>query len=258
MGSAEGLLPVSHSDLVPEMAPFRDALTEAWLSKGEKMTDDIYSGKMAGLVKCINTIHKGFRSSSYVFVEGKTNITILSSTHSKKLVLEGTTVTGVEVIGPDGQELTFYADKEVIVSSGVYESPKLLMLSGIGPEEILKEHGIKPALKSPHVGKNLLDHPIVPHVFMLKDGLGLDDHLLRNGPAKTGAISAYKKDGTGPLSSGLLELVGFPRIDERLLKSKAYVAAKAKNGGLDPFGPGGQPHFEIDFVVSGIPPLYLM
>lgn len=84
---------------------------------------------------------------------------------------------------------------------------------------------------------------------MLKDDLGLDNHLLRNGPAKSGAISAYKKDRTGPFSSGLLELVGFPRIDERLMKSKDYVAAKAKNGGLDPFGPGGQPHFEIDFVV---------
>ncbi|CZR62779.1 probable alcohol dehydrogenase [Phialocephala subalpina] len=248
LASENGLLPISHSDLVPEMAPFRDALEKAWVSKGEKLTDDIYSGEMHGLVKCINSIHKGFRSSSYVFVENKPNVTILSSTHSKKLILEGTTVKGVEVIGPNGQELTFYADREVIVSSGVFESPKLLLLSGIGPEEVLGEHGIKPVLKSAHVGKNLLDHPIVPHVFMLKDGLGLDDHLLRNGPAKAGAIATYKKDRSGPLGSGLLELVGFPRIDERLQKSKDYLAAKSKNGGKDPFGPGGQPHFEIDFV----------
>lgn len=162
VGSEKGLLPVSHSDLIPEMAPFREALTKAWVSKGQPLTNDIYSGKMAGLVKCINSIHKGFRSSSYVFVEGKPNITIMSSTHSKKLVLDGTTVTGVEVVGPDGEELTFYADKEVIVSSGVFESPKLFLLSGIGPEEVLSEHGIKPVLKSPHVGKNLLDHPIDP------------------------------------------------------------------------------------------------
>jgi choline dehydrogenase-like flavoprotein len=234
------------------MAPFRDALTKAWLSKGQKLTEDIYSGTMAGLVHCMNSIHKGFRSSSYVFVEGKPNITILSFTHSKKLLFDGTTVIGVEVIGPDGQELTFYANYEVIVSSGVFESPKLLMLSGVGPEEILKEHNIEPVLKSAHVGKNLLDHPIVPHVFRLKDGLGLDDHLLRAGPAKAGALAVYQKDRSGPLGSGLLELVGFPRIDERLLKSKEYVAAKAKNGGKDPFGPGGQPHFEIDFVVCNL------
>ncbi|KAH6716615.1 oxidoreductase [Leptodontidium sp. MPI-SDFR-AT-0119] len=248
LASEEGLLPVSHSDLIPEMAPFRDALTKAWVSKGEKLTDDIYSGEMHGLVKCVNTIHKGYRSSSYVFVENKPNITILSSTYSKNLVFDGLTCAGVTVFGSDRQELTFTASKEVIVSSGVYESPKLLMLSGVGPDEILKPLGIKAVLSHPHVGKNLLDHPILAHVFRLKDGMGLEDHLLRAGPAKSGAIEAYRKDRSGPLGSGLLELVGFPRIDERLNKSKAYREAKAANGGLDPFGPGGQPHFEIDFV----------
>jgi choline dehydrogenase len=232
------------------MEPFRNALSKAWVSKGQKLTDDIYSGEMHGLVKCMSTIYKGFRSSSYVFVEGKPNITILSSTHSKKLIIEGDVATGISVIGPSGEEATFYAKRDVIVSSGVFESPKLLMLSGIGPEDILSAHGIKPIVKSPHVGKNLLDHPILAHVFRLKDGLGLDNHLLRAGPMKDGAISTYRKDRSGPLGSGLLELVGFPRIDEYLNQSKEYVAEKKRNGGVDPFGPGGQPHFEIDFVVS--------
>ena len=56
-------------------------------------------------------------------------------------------------------------------------------------------------------------------------------------------------DKTGPASSGFLELVGFPRIDKRLEKYPAYREAKAANGGLDPFGPAGQPHFELDFVL---------
>lgn len=243
-----GPLHVSHSDLLPEMAPFREALTKAWVSKGEQLTEDIYSGSMHGLTRCMNSIYKGFRSSSYVFVEGKQNITILSSTHSKNLVIDNGVATGVTVFGPDGSEVTFKAKKEVIVSSGVFESPKLLMLSGIGPKEELAAHGIKPVLVSPHVGQNLLDHPILAHVFRLKDGYGLDDHLLRAGPMKDGAMEVYRKNRTGPYSSGLLELVGLPRIDARLEKSKEYLAAKAKNGGRDPFGPGGQPHFEVDFV----------
>ena len=90
----------------------------------------------------------------------------------------------------------------------------------------------------------------MPHAFRLKDGLGLDDHLLRAGPQKEGAVTAYQRDRSGPLGSGLLELVGFPRIDDRLNKIKEYVKAKQENGGKDPFGPAGQPHFEIDFVVS--------
>jgi choline dehydrogenase len=61
-------------------------------------------------------------------------------------------------------------------------------------------------------------------------------------------VRAYERDHSGPLHSGLLELVGFPRIDKRLGANKQYLAAKEKNNNLDPFGPDGQPHFEIDFV----------
>lgn len=61
-------------------------------------------------------------------------------------------------------------------------------------------------------------------------------------------MAAYRRDKTGPVSSGLLELVGFPRIDERLDQYPAYRKAKAANMGRDPFGRGGQPHFELDSV----------
>ena len=103
-------------------------------------------------------------------------------------------------------------------------------------------------MESPHVGQHLLDHPIVPFVLEVKDGYSLDNHILRPGPLNDKALSTYQKDKTGPASSGFLELVGFPRIDERLEKYPAYREAKAANGGLDPFGPAGQPHFELDFV----------
>ena len=248
----DGPLHVSHSDLLPELEPFRDALTKAWVSKGEKLTEDIYNGEMHGLVKCMNSIYKGYRSSSYVFVENKPNITILHSTISKKIVFEGNVATGVTVITPDG-EATFKANKEVIISQGVFETPKLLMLSGIGPRGELQRFGIKPLVISEHVGQNLLDHPIMPHVFRLKDGYGLDSILLRPGQKHDGAVEAYKNNRLGPYSSGLLELVGLPRIDDYLKKSPEYQAYMAKNGNVDPFGPGGQPHFEIDFVVSNYP-----
>lgn len=205
---------------------------------------------MHGLATAVSSIYKGVRSSSWVFLEGKENVTVLSQTNSKRLIIEGDKVVGVEVIMPDGNDLSLRAKHEVIVSSGVYESPKLLMLSGIGPAKELAAFGIETVMDSPHVGQNLLDHPILSHVFKLKDGYGLDNHLLRAGAEKDGAVAAYRRDRTGPLSSGLLELIGLPRIDERLKKQKEYVEYLEKNGGVDPFGPGGQPHFEVDFVVS--------
>jgi choline dehydrogenase-like flavoprotein len=233
--------------MLPETQGFRDALTKAWVSKGEELTDDVHNGTMRGLWKCISTVYNGKRSSSWFFLKDKPNVTVLSQTNAKKLIIENGKTTGVEVITPVG-ERTFTAKYEVVVSLGVYESPKLLMLSGIGPKAELTKFGITPIVESEHIGQNLLDHPILPHVFKLKDGYGLDNHLLRAGLEKDAAASAYRWKNKGPLTSGLLELVGLPRIDKQLEKYPEYNEYKKANGGLDPFGPAGQPHFEIDFV----------
>lgn len=243
-----GPIPVSHSDLVPEAEDFRVALTSAWSSKGQLLTDDVHNGTMRGLWKSINSIYDGKRSASWMYLVGKPNVVVMAKTNSKRLLIENGKAVGVEVVGSDGKDHSFRAKHEVIVSSGVFESPKLLMLSGIGPKASLSEFGINAVVDSPHVGQNLLDHPILPHVFRLKDGYGLDNHILRAGLEKDGAVSAYRWKNKGPLTSGLLEVIGLPRIDERLNKIPEYVAAKEANGGRDPFGPAGQPHFEIDFV----------
>lgn len=246
-----GPVNIAHADLVPEMQPFRDALTQAWVSKGEVLTEDIYSGEMRGLTHCVDTIYGGQRQGSFLYLKNKPNVTILYGVQSKHLIIDPATgiCSGVAVISTaSGDEISVYASREVILSQGVFETPKLLMLSGIGPAAEVAKHGITPIVDSPHVGQHLLDHPIVPFVLQIKDGMGLDDHILRSGPLNDQAVSTYKRDKTGPISSGLLELVGFPRIDQRLEKYPAYREAKAANGGLDPFGPAGQPHFELDFV----------
>jgi choline dehydrogenase len=233
--------------MIPELAPFRKALTDAWTSKGQELTDDVHNGTMRGLWKSLNSIYDGKRSSSWMYLEDKNNVTVLGQTNSKKLIIENGKAVGVEVILPDGTETSFRAKREVIVSQGVFATPQLLMLSGIGPKAELEKFGIQQVVESPNVGQNLLDHPILAHVFRLKDGYGLDHYLLRAGLEQDAARAAYRWKNSGPYTSGLLELVGLPRIDERLEKYPEYQAAKAANGGKDPFGPGGQPHCELQF-----------
>lgn len=246
----DGPLPISHSELLPEMQSFRDNIIKAWKSRGGHMAENIYDGEMIGLTHCVSSIYKGQRSGSFLFVQDRPNITVLPEVHSKKLIIDeaSKTAKGVTVITTDGTEQSFYADREVIVSQGVFESPKLLMLSGIGPKKELKRHGIDVLVASEHVGQNLLDHPGVPFVLRLKDGYGMDDVLMRQSKAHDAALTTYQHNHTGPFSSGLLELVGFPRVDEYLGRDSTYVKAKAANGGKDPFSPEGQPHFELDFV----------
>jgi choline dehydrogenase len=244
----KGPLDVAISDMVPELETFRQALTKAWVSKGERLTENVYEGHVNGLFKCMNTIYKGVRSTSVVFLDGKPNITIMAETRVKKLLIQGGACNGILAIDKNGNDIELSAKHEVIVSSGVFESPKMLMLSGVGPKEQLSQFGIECKVDSPNVGQNLQDHPIMPHVFKIKEGTGLDAHLLRDGYMKEAAVQAYQRNHTGPLHSGLLELVGFPRIDKRLEAIPAYVERKNANGCLDPFGPDNQPHFEIDFV----------
>lgn len=247
---AGGPIPIAHSELIPEMVPFRKALTKAWTSRGEPISENIYDGEMNGLIHSVNTIYKGQRSGSFLCVQGKRNITILPEVHSKRLIIDAAdrSCKGVTVIDPSGKELKFYATREVIVAQGVFESPKLLMLSGIGPASELARHKIDVIVDSRHVGQHLLDHPGVPFVLRVKDGYGMDSYLMRKGPKNDAVVANYKKNHTGPVGSGLLEMIGFPRVDKYLEKDATYRKAKAANGGKDPFSPGGQPHFELDFV----------
>ncbi|KAL7807340.1 GMC oxidoreductase [Trichoderma aethiopicum] len=245
-----GPIHVSHAELLHELAPFREALTKAWASTGEPLTEDIYEGEMRGLYHCADSIYKGQRSGSFLFLKNKPNITVLTGVHSKRLLVDyaDRVCRGVTVTRADGAELSFFADREVILSQGVYESPKLLMLSGIGPARELAKHHIDCIVDSRHVGQNLIDHPAVPFVVRVKDGFGMDDVILRKTEANAAAQAAYKRDHSGPLGSGFLEMVGFPRIDSYLARDPVYSKAVAANGGKDPLCPDGQPHFELDFV----------
>lgn len=245
-----GPIPIAHARLMPEMEPFRQLLTQAWKATGEPVTENIFDGEMRGLVHSVNTIYQGRRSGSFLALVGKPNVTVLPEVHSKKLIIDEAdrTAKGVTVIAENGQEYSFYATREVIVSQGVFETPKLLMLSGVGPREELSKHNIPVLVDSQHVGQHLLDHPGVPFVLKIKDQYSMDSHVLRKGAAQNKVFSAYKQNHGGAMGSPFLEMIGFPRIDKYLEKSPEYRERKASNDNKDPFCPYGQPHFELDFI----------
>ena len=66
--------------MVPELENFRESLTSAWVSKGERLTENICEGSVNGPVKCMSTIYKGVRSTSAVFLDGHPNITLMAET----------------------------------------------------------------------------------------------------------------------------------------------------------------------------------
>jgi len=108
---------------------------------------------------------RGERSSSYsAYLESagpRQNLTIWTDTRVHQVLLEGTRATGVRLRrGGRVQDIT--AEREVILSAGAFMSPKLLMLSGIGPARQLKAHGIDVRVDAPGIGQNYQDHLVIP------------------------------------------------------------------------------------------------
>ena len=107
------------------------------------------------------------RSAAVAFLDpirGRANLTLKTGAEVTRLLIEGKRAVGVEY-QEDGQTHQVRADREVIVSAGALQSPKLLMVSGIGPAQQLRKHGIPVVVDLPGVGQNLQDHVQVSFVF---------------------------------------------------------------------------------------------
>ncbi|MCY1348778.1 Alcohol dehydrogenase [acceptor] [compost metagenome] len=106
-------------------------------------------------------IHQGKRESVYdAYIRPRLhdpNLTVLTGALVARVLFEGTRATGVEVL-VDGQRQRFYAASEVVLSLGAVNTPKVLMQSGIGPEDELRAHGIERINPLPGVGQNHQDH----------------------------------------------------------------------------------------------------
>ena len=121
-------------------------------------------------------VKDGQRSSifrSYILPKmDQPNLTVLVHTQVARLILSGTTVVGVEVI-QGSQRMQIMADREVILSMGAINTPKVLMQSGIGPEEELRRHGIAVIHHLPGVGRNHQDHVSFGCIFESNEPLAV-------------------------------------------------------------------------------------
>jgi len=147
-----------------EFARTKDPLYEAWLEAatacGYPLTPDYNGKRQEGFGRGQFTIRNGYRSSSAnAFLrpaQARRNLTVEVNAHTTRIILDGARATGVEYV-QNGTPLRAEAAREVILSAGTFNTPQILMLSGIGPAAHLREFGIKAIADLP-VGKNLQDH----------------------------------------------------------------------------------------------------
>ncbi|KAJ6007696.1 glucose dehydrogenase [Penicillium herquei] len=140
--------------------PLGEPLRAAWSSLGIETIEDGNAGSPQGLAPLTENFRDGQRqiASEAYGIKTKSNVTIKTETVVKRVLISEKngekTATGVELL--DGT--SFNASHEVIVSSGAYRTPQVLMLSGIGPADEISKHGIPVEVDSPEVGKNFHDH----------------------------------------------------------------------------------------------------
>jgi choline dehydrogenase/4-pyridoxate dehydrogenase len=141
--------------------PLIEAYTEAGVEAGHPTTDDYNGLQQEGFARLQYTIRDGRRSScasAYLRPAlARGQVTVKVRAHASKVVIEGDRAVGVEYL-QGGRTQIVRANREVLLAAGVFNSPQLLMLSGIGHPVDLKTHGIRTRVKLPGVGRNLQDH----------------------------------------------------------------------------------------------------
>jgi choline dehydrogenase len=162
---ASGPLGVSQAKLEN---PLYDAFLEAGTQSGQGRSDDLNGYKPEGLARLDSTTKNGRRCSAAVAhlkpALSRPGLRLETGVLVHRILIENQRAVGIEY-QQRGELKRAYAGKEVIVSCGAIKSPQLLMLSGIGPSEHLREHNIEPIHHLPGVGQNLQDHLAVSLVY---------------------------------------------------------------------------------------------
>lgn len=142
--------------------PLCAAFIKAAVEKGEVSTNDFNGTKQEGIGWYQTTQRNGQRCSAaaaylHPIRDSRPNLHIMTRAHTTRIILEDNEAVGAEVIHK-GKRKTLFAQKETILAAGVFASPQILMLSGIGPREKLDPHGIEVKHELNGVGENLQEH----------------------------------------------------------------------------------------------------
>ncbi|PWY80106.1 GMC oxidoreductase [Aspergillus eucalypticola CBS 122712] len=236
-----------------DLAPISERVMDSFVSQGLPLDPDMFTtgDTPHGCGHVPRSVYNGIRTTSGDFVTNgyhRNNVTIMTNTTVDKILFKktpsGPKAGGVSVVTANGPR-ALHAKREIIISSGSYCSPTILMRSGLGPKEELQKHNIECLVNLPGVGKNLMDHLIV---FMFyeteKPGLTTDHHVYHGDSFdKTYALWKEKKEGF--LSTFPFGSFAFARLDERLKNEPLWKNAP-RQPGRDPMGlTPNQPNVEL-------------
>jgi len=238
--NGNGKLTVSYPVFV---SPISRAFIEAGVRAGLTVATDLNGDSPEGIGLMPYSIRHGQRDSAYEAyvrpVRGRQNLTIETHAFVTKIAMEGRRATGAEY-ECGGAIKKALATREVILAAGAIGSPQLLMLSGIGPAEHLREHGVALVADMPGVGENLHDHVSGTCTYRTTPENSLNREL--SGLSVVGHAIIYYLAKRGPLTNGASQATALARSlpgtlspDLQLVfRAMSYVYDKSGRIAADP------------------------
>jgi choline dehydrogenase-like flavoprotein len=210
---------------VQEEGPIAAAWVRAINNLGYPLAANPFDGTATGPYNGASTIDLDTKtrvSSSTAYykpIKTRSNLHVFTECTVSKVLLEkcdtgGYVATGVQYVHNEEQKIVKAAN-EVLLCAGVFQSPKMLELSGIGDPEILGRHGVGAKVSNAYVGTNLQDHLLHSLSFETKPGFPTRDSLLRREPeALQSAMASYKQNKLGPFCSSAVTSFAYLPIDD--------------------------------------------
>ena len=209
--------PLNVSDF-PEEHPVSAALVQACVEAGIPYKKDLNDGNQEGVSFFQMTAKNGRRNSTAVAylhpAMKRANLTVLTRAMTTRILFEGKRAVGIEY-RQSGQLKKVTARREVILSAGAVESPKLLEISGIGQAKVLKNIGVDVLVDAPLVGENMQDHFMIGCQAALKDPKHSINELSR-GVKLLGQIAKYGLTRKGLLSYAVAHGCAFVKTRDNL------------------------------------------
>ena len=202
----------------PVRTPLGDAMVQAAVEAGIPANPDFNGARQEGVGYYQTTTGNRRRwSAAKAYLRparSRANLTIATNAHATRVVIEDGRAVGVEYRTPGGL-VTARCRREVIVSGGVYGSPQLLQLSGLGPASLLQQLGIPVVRDMPGVGADLHDHFNTYLVWRCAQPVTIND-LARSTMRKVQAAAQYAVSRSGHLSNAGIYAGALVKSDPRL------------------------------------------
>ncbi len=202
--------------------PLANAFVQACQQAGIRSNYDYNGVEQEGAGLFQFTIKNGRRHSAasafLMPVLSRSNLKVITNAHTTQLLIQNDRATGVEFM--TGKNLTqqVRARKEVILSAGAFQSPQLLMLSGIGPVDTLRSVGIPVKKELPGVGQNLQDH-VFTGISSLSSQRGSSANFHLKPLNQLKALAQFFWSRQGPMTMSPLEAVAFLKTDQAMLQT---------------------------------------